>query len=304
MSWSPAALLRPPGFPPVRDAGAWRTTLDRLESSGSFALAVNGGRRSGTVGWAFSFGYQAALRALLPDHAAGRVAALCATEAGGNHPRAIETRLQDGLLTGEKSFVSLGPLAELLVVVARTGTDDHGRPRLVGCTVDARHAGVQVRQMPPLPVVPEVPHGSLHLSDAVPITVLDGDGYTGLLKPFRTVEDIHVHAALASWMLGVARDAGWPDDFVEALLVGISGLSHAATLSPSDPGTHRLLGGALTAFHALVARAEPLWSSASPEVAEMWARDRALMRIASGARKARLGKARRALGEGASPSAP
>jgi acyl-CoA dehydrogenase len=306
MSWTPASLLRRSAAAPVSnrrsedlqswDLQSWKRALVALEPEGTFALAVSGGRRAATVGQAFCFGYQAALRAMLPGLGLGQgqVAALCATEVGGNHPRAIQTRLQDGLLTGHKAFVTLGPLAEQLVVVASTGQDAAGRNRLVGCVVDSGADGVTVTPMPPMPFVPDVPHGQLQLDGARPSLVLPGDGYTGLLKPFRTVEDIHVHAALAAWMLGVGVEAGWPDDVIEALLVAIAALAQAAAGAPSDPGTHRLLGGALAALADLVQRIEPLWADAPPGVAEMWARDRALMRIASGARGARLDRARAA----------
>ena len=35
--------------------------------------------------------------------------------------------------------------------------------------------------------------------------LLPGDGYDIYLKPFRTIEDIHVHAALIGYLVGVAR---------------------------------------------------------------------------------------------------
>jgi acyl-CoA dehydrogenase len=290
--WNPATLLRPGALGPVPDAAAWRGVLDELERDGPFALAVYGGRRSATVGWAFAFGYQAALRALLPAHAPGRIAALCATEAGGHHPRAIQTRLVDGRLSGRKSFVSMGPLADLLVVVARAGEDAAGRPRLVTALVDRDGPGVSVVAAPPLPFVPEIPHGELVLDDAPAPVVLPGDGYTGALKPFRTIEDVHVHAAVAAWLVGVAQGAGWPDDIVESLLVCIAALGQAALLPPDDAGTHRLLGGALAAFHAVADRLEPLWASAPSDLAAVWARDRALTHIAGAARRARLDRAR------------
>ena len=50
-------------------------------------------------------------------------------------------------------------------------------------------------------------HLFVSLSD-VAITaheILPGDGYDRYLKPFRTVEDIHVHAALLGHAIGAAR---------------------------------------------------------------------------------------------------
>lgn len=189
MSWSPQALLAPPAAPLVADRAAWTTALAELEPAGPVALAVLGGHRAASVGWAFSFGYQAALRALLPEQTTGRMAALCATEAAGNHPRSIETTLHDGVLTGDKTFVSLGPWANLLVVVATQGQDERGRNRLVACIVEPGSPGVTVDALAPLPVVPDVPHGRLALRGARPREVLAGDGYAAVLKrsaPWRT----------------------------------------------------------------------------------------------------------------------
>src|SRR3970040_2114278 len=100
--------------------------------------AVLGGARAGGMGAAFLAGYRAALAALVPGLPAGRTVCLCATEAGGAHPRAIATRLAplpggDGYtVTGHKKWVTGGPLADLLLVVAAPGTDDAGpnRPRV------------------------------------------------------------------------------------------------------------------------------------------------------------------------------
>jgi len=292
MSWTPADLLRPAAPASVHDFDGWRGALLALESSGPFALAVLGGRRAGSVGWAFGFGYQAALRAMFPRQMHSRVGALCATEAGGNHPRAIRTKLHDGVLTGEKSFVTLGPLADQLVVVASEGTHPSGHNMLVGCVVDPRQPGVAMSPMPALPFVPELAHGTMRLTGAVPTEVVDGDGYTGLLKPFRTVEDIHVHAAVAAWLLGVAVESGWPEPLVESLLMVVAGLATSAETHPLSPGAHRLLGGALSAFTAVVAEAEPHIAAGPSTIAEMWARDRPLLRVASSARQARLHRAR------------
>lgn len=297
MPWTPAALLSPTRPPAIGEAPDWRRRLGTLEGEGALSLAVLGGRSAATPGEAFCFGYQAALRRLLPDAMAGRLGALCATEAGGNHPRAIQTRLEDGRLTGEKAFVTLGPYAERLVVVASAGQDPAGRNRLVACLVDAGAPGVGVTAMPPLPFVPDVPHGTLGLDGVRPERVLPGDGYLRVLKPFRTIEDIHVHAALCAWLLGVAVDAGWPDDVAESLLAGIAALAIAAELDPADPGCHRLLGGALADLDVLLQRIEPLWDGASAR--DMWMRDRALMRVAGAARSARLAKARAAFATGA-----
>ena len=245
--------------------------------------------------------YQGALRALLPDCATGHVAALCATESGGGHPRAIETTLEDGRLTGRKRFVTLGPLAERLVVLARTGVDDAGRPRLVACVVASDAPGAAVRATPPLPFIPEVPHGQLSLDATPPTVVLPADGYADVLKPFRTVEDAHVSGAVAAWLVGVAQEVGWPDAITEGLLVTVAALAQVAALDPADPATHRLLGGTLASLESQLDALDPLWSEAPAALRAAWTRDRPVLRIADGPRGARLAKARAALPAAALP---
>src|SRR4051812_21347153 len=83
--------------------------------------AILGGFCADRVGFAFAAGYHAALRALVPSLPRDHLVGLCATEAGGVHPRAIETRLEGGRLRGTKSFATLAPSADELLIVASTG---------------------------------------------------------------------------------------------------------------------------------------------------------------------------------------
>src|ERR1700760_915474 len=70
--------------------------------------AAIGGAQVDRVGHAFAIGYAMALTALVGDgHAA-----LCATEDGGNHPRAIQTRLEHGRVTGTKKWATMADRAK------------------------------------------------------------------------------------------------------------------------------------------------------------------------------------------------
>ena len=55
--------------------------------------AIVGGFAADRVAYAFAAGYQAALRALVPDLSRESIASFCATEQGGAHPRNIQTSL-------------------------------------------------------------------------------------------------------------------------------------------------------------------------------------------------------------------
>nr|WP_253899970.1 acyl-CoA dehydrogenase family protein [Corallococcus carmarthensis] len=257
------------------------------------------------MGFAFSSGYQAALRSLFPQLPADRRAALCATENGGGHPSAMETKLTPQgtgwKLDGVKTYVTLGTHAELLLVVASEGRDAQERNRLRMVLLDARKPGVTVEPLPPLGFVPEVPHAALRLDgvEVAPEDVLPGDGYTRYLKPFRTVEDCHVNLAVLGWLVKVARRCGWPVALREEL-VAVAVMIHALALEdPSDPAVHVALGGALTQMHRALERCEVAWEGVDVEMRERWQRDRRLLDLASKVRAKRLEVARQRLAGGA-----
>lgn len=294
-------LLIEPPEPATLDSVAawWRRHLELVSRFPAPAdLALAGGFRSDRLGYAFASGYHAAHRFLFPTLAADRPTALCATEPSGAHPSAIQTRLLPAgsgwTLTGEKTFVTLGSFAELLLVVASEGQDPQGRNRLRMVCVDTRRAGLRVTELPELPFVPEVPHAELRLEDVAVSAdeVLPGDGYTRYLKPFRTVEDCHVQLALLGWLLQVGRRCGWPDSTREELLALASMMRGLAQADPSSAATHVALGGALARVKHAVTQCEPLWAQVDATTRERWERDRRLLDVAGKVRAKRLESAR------------
>ncbi|MFL5344444.1 MAG: acyl-CoA dehydrogenase family protein [Hyalangium sp.] len=264
-------------------------------------LALAGGFMADRLGFAFASGYHAALRCLFPRMTPDHRGALCATEESGAHPNAIQTRLSgEGgslRLSGTKAFVTLGTAADTLFVVASEGQDEQGRNRLRVVMIDSQREGVHLTALPPTPFVPEVPHAVLELRDVAvsPEEVLPGDGYTRYLKPFRTTEDCHVHAALLGWLLQVARRSGWPEriqDEALALAVTFRGLAQE---EPSSPAVHVALGGALELCRRLVSSVEEQWPQVDAQTRELWERDKPLLGVAGKARAKRLEVARQRL---------
>lgn len=256
-------------------------------------LATAGGFIADRLGYAFASGYQAAGTAMFgADPSAPRPCAFCATENGSAHPSAIETKLEstrDGYqLDGEKSFVTFGTFARRLFIVASEGRDGDGRNRLRVVEISVRK-GVTVKPLPPGPFVPEIPHASVRLDAVVvkPVEVLDGDGYTRFLKPFRTVEDIHVHGALLGYLLRISR-AAWPNEITEQLLACITTVVGLASVAPTAVAGHVALGGTMARVRELLERIEPLWSEVSDAERQRWERDRALLKVAGKARAKRL----------------
>ncbi|QSQ18751.1 acyl-CoA dehydrogenase family protein [Pyxidicoccus parkwayensis] len=261
-------------------------------------LALAGGFRADRLGFAFASGYHAAHRSLFPMLPGDKPCALCATEPGGAHPSAIQTKLTDTgsgwKLSGAKTFVTLGTRAELLLVVATEGQDAQGRNRLRMVAVDAKRSGVHVAALPELPFVPEIPHAELTLEDVAVASneVLPGDGYARYLKPFRTVEDCHVHLAALGWLFQVARRSGWPEPLREELLALAVMMRGLAQADPADSTTHLALGGALALAKQAIEKCEPLWAQTDATTRERWARDKKLLDVAGKVRAKRLEAAR------------
>ena len=117
--------------------------------------------------------------------------------------------------------------------------------------------------MPPTRFVPEVPHARLAF-DAVQLddgALLPGDGWALYAKPFRTVEDVHVNAAVIGYLVREARRLAWPRSWV----------ARAAAL-----------------LLALFAEAATHWDATPSDAARArWLRDRDLLNVASTARAQR-----------------
>jgi hypothetical protein len=241
---------------------------------------------------AFAGGYTSALVALDPS-LGEEPGAFCATEDEGGHPRGIKTRLEQGRLTGTKRFISLGPWAKTLVVVASEGTSHDGRNRLRVLRVPAASVGVHLEPGPLLPFIPEVAHASVVFEgvEVQPSNVLAGDGYEAYVKPFRTIEDLHVHAAILGYLLRVATLTGWPSELHEGLLAALVAAHGLGSMDATSPATHLALAGWLAVGERILADAAPHWSAVEATERERFERDRPLLDVAT---KARQGRRRRA----------
>ncbi|MEZ4235572.1 MAG: acyl-CoA dehydrogenase family protein [Myxococcota bacterium] len=254
---------------------------------GPLADAVRAGLRAATVGEAFLGGYRAALHQLVPS-LAGHAAALAATEEGPLHPRTVTTAVAGDRVTGRKRWITGAPGADRAVVLARAGADGD-RVALVAVIVALDGPGATLQAMPPTPFVPDVPHAELTLQDAPVLARVPGDGWADVVRPFRTVEDLHVHAAAAAYLLAVGERSGWGPEPMAALCAGLAALATLARRDPADPAAHLALAGVLAGLHATAASLP--WSDADPDEAARWQRDAALLSVAQRARDARLAAA-------------
>src|SRR6478672_11143237 len=185
--------LRPPA---VGSLESWWLATREVREAPELPVdrALLGGVLADRLGFAFAAGYQAALQYMVPGDG---IRSLCVTEARGNSPKDIDTVFDGETVTGKKKWATAGPLATELLVCAKTGVDEQGRNKLVMVRVAASSAKLHASSAP---FVPEIPHAEVELDHVRVLGVLPGDGYVEYVKPFRTIEDIHVHAALLGYL--------------------------------------------------------------------------------------------------------
>ncbi len=260
-----------------------RTSPTRTHFLHSIDRAIVLGAHAHRLGFAFLGGYTSAITALDPEISPDAIGALCATESGGGHPRAILTSLESDRLNGTKHFVSGGSFATVLLVVAKTGDQD-GRPVLKVARVGARNTGVRIDDGAPLGFIPEISHGVVTFTDAHVDAVLDGDGYERYLKPFRTIEDLHVFGAVLGCLISNGR-GGWAQSTTERLLAIVAAISNLGREDPRSPGVHLALAGVLGTATTLIDSLD--FAALAPH----FERDRPLLGIAARAREQRRVKA-------------
>lgn len=290
------ALLRASPDPaPVRGTEAWWIRHVRAASAAEHPIdqTILTAARMDRLAYVGASAYVGALQQVVPAIGTAR-AALCASEGGSAHPRSIQTRLEpdgDGwLLWGEKDRVTLGREADELLVVACEGTNDEGLRVLALADLPARRRGVVRDALPALPFAPELGHARIRFEGVrvEPAERLEGDGYLHYLKPFRTVEDCHLHAAVLAYLHGVSRAAGWPRSVRQELLTLLVAARALAFGDPSSSATHLALAGEITRARLLIEECADLWEHVEEEVRERWERDRRLLDVAKLARARRL----------------
>ena len=275
---------------------------ERAAGASPFAAAVIIASQVDRLGFAFAVGYPAALEHMIEG--VRLPCALCITEAKGNSPRAIESTLApkgDGYeLHGTKTFVTFGSHAETLIVAARVGEKPDGRPDLAVVRIPANRKGVVLQELPETPFMPEVPHTSVQF-DGVEVREderLPGDGYLNYVKPFRTIEDIHVVGTTLGYLVGLARRTRASATLIAELSADLVALDRLRDESPLDPRVHVALHGVYQRMARLTGSEDfaRLLDGAPDDERGRWERDRALLKVASKAREARFERAASELG--------
>jgi hypothetical protein len=258
-----------------------------LDKNDSLQAVVECGLRCANLSQAFALAYRCALQALVPQLKQDQWASMCVTESQGNHPKHIQTMInEDGTVSGEKSFVTMAGLSQQLLVIAKAG-EKANRPILKAVLVAADQASVNIKQMPALGMLSDIPHGVLSLERAAG-EVLTGDGHEGYSKVFRVLEDTHILLAASCLILNQAYRFELPQVMQKAL--GIVSFISALELKPSDWLSLQLASG-FDQFAQLCELFESQLALCGEDFAQAWHRDKKIFSLASGARKARTERA-------------
>lgn len=155
------------------------------------------------------FGSAAQIEQWLPRLAAGEVTpSLAISEPGtGAHPKFLKTSAvregEDWILTGEKSFLTNGPLAGLFVVLAVSSTQGD-KKQMTAFLVPRETPGLSLTDPLRLDFLKPSPHCGIRL-EACRISseqVLGnlGDAFERISKPFRDLEDVMLMGPVAGGM--------------------------------------------------------------------------------------------------------
>lgn len=185
---------------------------------------------------------------------------------------------------------------------AEDGADERGegreRKRLAVVRIQPKSGGLAIEERPTTPFAPEIPHAKLVLRDVLvePEALLPGDGYARYVKPFRSMEDLHVLAAALGYVLREAH----LNNFSRTVVEGAWALAHAvrstSTMNITSPETHVALAGIFAQFRSLLDSHHPEWMKSPAATRERWDRDIDLLNVAEAVRQKRTEAAWRALG--------
>lgn len=254
------------------------------------ALAL--GLRCSNLSQAFALAYRCALQTLVPTLDKSSWAAMCVTEAQGNHPKQLQAYLDETQkVFGHKSFVTMAGLAKQLIVIVKQGEQD-GRPCLKAVNISTADPHVEVSVMPAMKMLQEVSHGQVHFNGAAG-ALLQGDGHELYSKPFRTLEDAHILVACSAMLLGQALRHQMKSGVVQKALSVMAVVKDL--MQQEEPWQHLQLAEGFSLFSLLCELFDQELLFCTPEFAQQWQADKALFSIAAKARAARTEKAVQAL---------
>jgi acyl-CoA dehydrogenase len=229
----------------------------------------------------------------------------------GAHPKLLTTRAEsegDGFrMSGEKAWVSNGPLADVFVVLAITA-EEQGRKRYSALLVPRDAPGVTLKAMPAFAALPPSRHCGLVLDNVwVPRMALLGPenaAYETMALPFRDIEDaVGTCTLLGGFRFLLARLARHEpaDDFARSLgavaaLVAVFAQAAKAVVAALDAGALANKAATLSGLHVLAAEIIARIRALRPDndtdtsIDELLRDIDVLLSVAKGPRQARLAR--------------
>jgi acyl-CoA dehydrogenase len=189
------------------------------------------------------FGSEQQRNQYLPALAQGTMtASLAISEPGvGAHPRHLNTSapFREGqyILTGEKSYLTNGPFADLFIVLAVTGATG-GKKEFTAFLLPRETPGCSLTEVMKLDILRPSPHCGLRLDHcALPETQILGEkgtAYRKLAIPFREIEDCllmgpaigGMRAQMELVLAALKQGTVVPSDEVASELGGLESLIH------------------------------------------------------------------------------
>jgi acyl-CoA dehydrogenase len=193
-------------------------------------------------------------------------------------------------LNGKKKYITCAKEADFFLVAASVGISDDGKNNIRMIKIDSKTPGITIVPMKDIHLVPEISHCELIFTDVkiFESDLLPGDGYTDYIKPFRTIEDLHISACILGYLFQNACRYDWGTDIKEIILGRIVSVRNLALSNPTAPAVHIVTGDVLKQIKELFKLLEPFWEKVGGEAKQDWDRDKILMTIADKARTRRL----------------
>ncbi|MFP4532855.1 MAG: acyl-CoA dehydrogenase family protein [Desulfobacterales bacterium] len=235
--WQKMAANQMFGLCLPKDCGGQGGNLKDLAGAAS-ALVSAGGDICIAMSWLIheiiscrlihAFGNGRQKKEMLPDLAAGKMTvSLAVSEPDiGAHPKYLQTKasFENGIwtLTGQKTYITNGPISEWFIVMAKTSVTD-GKNRYTAFLVNKDTPGLTIHHPMDLPFLKSCPHGGISLENCQinedQILGPKDDAYKSMAVPFRNIEDVLlmnlVTGGLNLELDRLSREVGQHQDILE-----------------------------------------------------------------------------------------
>jgi hypothetical protein len=255
----------------------------------------------------FIAAYQIALRIMFPEYIYGQnIACLCISEKGRNSPKAIHCTLENGVINGEKSFVTCAQNIQTLLVMLddketitsdNTITSDKKNLKLAIVTntqeIMAQKLGLTITLSEPAKFLPEIGKGRLSLNN-FPLAnaqLIIGDAHDKFSKPFSVIEGLCIRFATCTTLLKWACILNWSEHLKSDLIIQILSLKSCIDDAPLSPITQITIDSQSRAMENIIEQVDSLVTKEDPKLQEHWQRDKVCFYMDFRLRPSRLEKA-------------